>query len=158
MCDKYVTIYAAMGYHGTYIHLVVTSLKNLICVFVYAHILRHPQWPLPRPCDRLWRRYPCIISLGFSTHLFCHTIIAAYACYHGRYGIAASVMKTVMVRYVKANIQILECVKRCWADAHCLQTIPLLYIAICASCMSYYMHMHLLWLSKVAESPLIKQP
>jgi len=38
MCDKYVTISVAMGYHDTYIHLVVNSLKNLICVFVHAYI------------------------------------------------------------------------------------------------------------------------
>jgi len=114
-----------MGYHGTYIHLVVTSLKNLICVFVYAYIRTDPRWPLPRPCDRLWRRYPCLISLGFSPHIFDHTIIAAYALFHGAYGIGASDVSSIGVAYVKANIQILECVKRCRADAHYLQTIPL---------------------------------
>jgi len=79
------------------------------------------------PCparDRLSLRNGYIISLGFSTHLFCHTIIAAYACYHGRCETAASVMKTVIGQYVKANIQILECVKRCKADAHYLYTLP----------------------------------
>ena len=102
MCDKYVTISVAMGYHGTYIHLVVNSLKNLICVFVYAHILRHPQWPLPRPCDRLSLRNGYIISLGFSTHIFDHTIPAAYALFHGAYGIAASDVSSIGVAYVKA--------------------------------------------------------
>jgi hypothetical protein len=79
------------------------------------------------PCparDRQCLRNRYIISLGFSTHLFCHTIIAAYACYHGAYRIGASVMKTVIGQYVKANIQILECVKRCKADAHYLYTLP----------------------------------
>lgn len=76
---------------------------------IYA---RHRGGPCPAR-DRLSLMNGYIISLGFSPHIFDHTIIAAYACYHGPYGIAASVMKTVIVRYVKANIQILECVKRC---------------------------------------------
>ena len=123
MCDKYVTISVAMGYHGTYMHLVVNSWKYW-SVYLYMHIYaRGPGGPCPAR-DRLWRRYPCIISLGFSPHIFDRTIPAAYACYHGAYGIAASVMKTVIGQYVKANIQILECVKRCWADAHCLYTLP----------------------------------
>ncbi len=123
MCDKYVTISVAMGYHSTYISIVVTSLKTW-SVYLYMHIYaRDRGGPCPAR-DRLWKMYPCIISLGFSTHLFDHTIPAACALFHGWYGIAASVMKTVIVRYVKANIQILECVKRCWADAHYLYTLP----------------------------------
>ena len=123
MCDKYVTISIAMGYHGTYIHLVVNSWKTW-SVYLYMHIYaRDRGGPCPAR-DRLSLRNGYIISLGFSTYLFDCTMPAAYALFHGAYGIGASVMKTVMVWYVKANIQILECVKRCWADAHYLQTIP----------------------------------
>ena len=78
-------------------------------------------------CDRLSLRNGYIISLGFSPHIFDHTIIAAYALFHGAYGIGASVMKTVIVRYVKAWHGIYEGVMQCRADAHSLQTIPLLY-------------------------------
>jgi hypothetical protein len=76
---------------------------------IYA---RTPGGPCPAR-DRLSLRNGYIISLGFSTHIFDHTNIAAYALYIGRCETAASVMKTVIGQYVKANIQILECVKRC---------------------------------------------
>ena len=123
MCDKYVTIYAAMPCVSGCVHLVVNSWKYW-SVYLYMHIYaRDRGGPCPAR-DRLSLMNGYIISLGFSTHLFDHTIPASYACYHGAYGIGASVMKTVMVRYVKANIQILECVKRCWADAHYLYTLP----------------------------------
>ena len=88
---------------------------------IYA---RTPGGPCPAR-DRLSLRNGYIISLGFSPHIFDHTIPAACALFHGRYGIAASDVSSIGVAYVKANIQILECVKRCRADAHYLQTIPL---------------------------------
>jgi len=68
------------------------------------------------PCparDRLSLRNGYIISLGFSPHIFDRTIPAAYACYHGAYGIGAIDVSSIGIAYVKANIQILECVKRC---------------------------------------------
>ena len=87
---------------------------------IYA---RTPGGPCPAR-DRLSLRNGYIISLGFSPHIFDCTIPAAYACYHGAYGIAASDVSSIGVAYVKANIQILECVKRCKADAHSLYTLP----------------------------------
>ena len=126
MCDKYVTISVAMGYHGTYIHLVVNSWKTW-SVYLYMHIYaRDRGGPCPAR-NRLSLRNGYIISLGFSPHLFCHTIIAANTCYHGRYGIAASDVSSIGVAYVKAWHGIYEGVTHDRADAYYLQTIPLLY-------------------------------
>jgi len=72
MCDKYVTISVAMGYHGTYIHLVVTSLKNLICVFVYAYIRTDPRWPLPRPWSPEFKERVHYLPRFFPTHFWSH--------------------------------------------------------------------------------------
>ena len=72
MCDKYVTISVAMGYHGTYIHLVVTSLKNLICVFVYAYIRTDPLWPLPRPWSPEFKERVHYLPRFFHTHFWSH--------------------------------------------------------------------------------------
>lgn len=87
---------------------------------IYA---RHRGGPCPAR-DRLSLMNGYIISLGFSTHLFDHTIPAAYALFYGAYGIGASDVSSIGVAYVKANIQILECVKRCRADAYYLYTLP----------------------------------
>ena len=76
---------------------------------IYA---RTPGGPCPAR-DRLSLRNGYIISLGFSPHIFDHTIIAAYALYIGRCETAAIDVSSIGVAYVKANIQILECVKRC---------------------------------------------
>ena len=126
MCDKYVTISVAMGYHGTYIYLVVNSWKYW-SVYLYMHIYaRTPGGPCPA-CDRLSLRNGYIISLGFSTHLFDHTIPAAYALFHGAYGIAASDVSSIGVAYVKAWHGIYDGVTHSRVDAYYLQTIPLLY-------------------------------
>ena len=87
---------------------------------IYA---RTPGGPCPAR-DRLSLRNGYIISLGFSAHLFCHTIIAAYACYHGAYGIGASDVSSIGVAYVKACHGIYEGVTHDRADAHYLNTLP----------------------------------
>ena len=134
MCDKYVTISVAMGYHGTYIHLVVNSWKTW-SVYLYMHIYaRDRGGPCPAR-DRQCLRNGYIISLGFSPHLFDHTIPAAYALFHGAYRIAASDVSSIGVAYVKAWHGIYEGVTHDRADAYYLNTIspldhiPLVYMA-----------------------------
>ena len=126
MCDKYVTISVAMGYHGTYIHLVVNSWKTW-SVYLYMHIYaRDRGGPCPAR-DRQCLRNGYIISLGFSTHIFDHTIPAAYALYIGRCETSASVVRSVTRQYVKSCYGIYEGVTHSRVDAYYLQTIPLLY-------------------------------
>ena len=96
-------------------------------VYLYMHIYaRDRGGPCPA-CDRQCLRNGYIISLGFFPHIFNHTIPAAYALFHGAYGIGASDVSSIGVAYVKAWHGIYEGVMQCRADAHYLQTIPLLY-------------------------------
>ena len=97
MCDKYVTISVAMGYHGTYIHLVVNSLKNLICVFVYAYIRTDPRWPLPRPWSPVFNErvhyLPRFFHTSFWSHHTCSICLVSWGiwdrgkCYENSYGV-----------------------------------------------------------------------